>query len=111
MLKKINFNEVANQNNIPINKKGNKNYISLYSSTASKKFFPKIKRIQTLYEIDNIFKDNRENKNNENIDIEYKNLRRKMIEMSKIKSTFYNYFNYRTDKKINIKNPKIKITI
>ena len=42
-------------------------------------------------------------KNNENIDIEYKNLRRKMIEMSKIKSTFYNYFNYRPDKKISIK--------
>ena len=43
------------------------------------------------------------NKNNENIDIEYKNLKRKMIEMSKIKSTFYNYFNYRPDKKISIK--------
>ena len=105
MLKKINFNEVANQNNIPINKKGNKSYISIYTSSASKKFFPKIKKnaIQILHDIDYMITERSKNKNNENIDIEYKNLKRKMIEMSKIKSTFYNYFNYRPDKKISIK--------
>ena len=104
-VKKINFNEETTQNNTPINKNVNKSYISLYTSSTSKKFLPKIKRntIQTLHDIDDIFNNNREKKNNENIDIEYKNLKRKMIEMSKIKSTFYNYFNYRPDKKINIK--------
>ena len=104
-VKKINFNEETTQNNTPINKNVNKSYISLYTPSTSKKFLPKIKRntIQTLHDIDDIFNNNREKKNNENIDIEYKNLKRKMIEMSKIKSTFYNYFNYRPDKKINIK--------
>ena len=104
-VKKINFNEETTQNNIPINKKGNKSYISIYTSSASKKFFPKIKKnaIQILHDIDYMITERSKNKNNENIDIEYKNLKRKMIEMSKIKSTFYNYFNYRPDKKISIK--------
>jgi hypothetical protein len=84
-IKKTNFNE-NNENNSLINKKKNKNVNSKYSTSTMD-----IKR-NSIKILHNFYSETSDNKFNE--DNEYKELKRKMIEMNKIKTTFYNYFNY-----------------
>ena len=93
-INKKNFNE-TNENNSPINnnKKENKNIILKYS--ISNKIID-IKRSSILHNSNSINTERSNNKINE--DIEYKELKRKIIEMNKIKSSFYNYFNYSPSK-------------
>ena len=80
-IKKTNEN---NENNSLINKKKNKNLNSKYSTSTMDIKRNSIKILHNFYS---------ETSNN-NEDNEYKELKKKVIEMNKIKTTFYNYFNY-----------------
>ena len=82
-IKKTNEN---NENNSLINKKKNKNLNSKYSTSTID-----IKR-NSIKILHNFYSETSDNKFNE--DNEYKELKKKVIEMNKIKTSFYNYFNY-----------------